>query len=412
MGDEKIKLTREELYQKVWSKPATSLAKDLGITTAAIAKICKDLNVPRPYSGYWQQVAVGRGVQPPLSEIQQDIPKDVVIHPNQAKPALSPQSPEVPANRDSERQAARHISVAQTLRNAHPLVSQTKQLLEKMAPNSHGIVGHRMRHKCLDVRVSRTTLNRALRIFDALLKALEATGHSAVILNQGCDSTFLAIQGQKIKLILIEKTSRSETEISEAEKRNSYYATENRQIFTPTSKLTFIIDEYWPENCRKKWSDTKQKPIEDQLDEIIIGVIAAVEALRQREIKRLEEETKRIEAEFRRMKEARCRKILETQSDTWSKIQNIRLYLHSCEELILNRSGSIAADSVEAKWLAWAHRYADGLDPLKNGDLEAMVHEFETNLLDNRASSTPPSSDPHTVRSVATDFLDSILHPQ
>jgi hypothetical protein len=244
------------------------------------------------------------------------------------------------------------------------------------------------------------------------LKALEATGHSAVILNRGYDSTVLAIQGQKIKLILIEKTSRSETELSEAEKRNSYYATENRQIYTPTGKLTFIIDEYWPENCRKKWSDTKQKPLEDQLDEIIIGVIAAVEALRQREIKRLEEEKKRIEAEFRRMKEAQCRKTLETQSDTWSKIQNIRLYLHSCEELIVNRSGSIVADSIEAKWLAWAHRYVDGLDPLKNGAIEKMIHEFETNLLGKRAGSTPPSSDTSTSRPAEMDFLESLFPPR
>jgi hypothetical protein len=52
MGDEKIKLTREEIYQRVWSKPATLLAKDLGISDVAIAKICKKLNIPKPYSGY------------------------------------------------------------------------------------------------------------------------------------------------------------------------------------------------------------------------------------------------------------------------------------------------------------------------------------------------------------------------
>src|SRR5215813_12425759 len=106
MGDEKIKLTREELYQKVWSKPATSLAKDLGISGAAIAKICKELNVPKPYSGYWQQVNVGRGVQPPLPEIQQGIPKDVVIDPNQDKPSLQAQSQEGLAKIDPERQEA------------------------------------------------------------------------------------------------------------------------------------------------------------------------------------------------------------------------------------------------------------------------------------------------------------------
>lgn len=248
--------------------------------------------------------------------------------------------------------------------------------------------------KCLDVRVSRTEMNRALRILDALLKALEARGHSVVISNQGSGPTALVIQGQKVKVILVEKTNRSEAELSEAEKRNSYLATESRWVYTPTGKLTFIIDEYWPEIRKKKWSDTIQKPLEDQLDEIMIGLITAVEGLRQKEIRFQEEERKRIEAELRHLEEARRRKTLEAQSDDWNRIQNIRLFLRSCEELILNRSGSIAADSVEAKWLAWANRYVDILDPLKNCDFDKRIHEFGKSLPDNHASSMPGGLDP------------------
>src|SRR2546423_15717016 len=37
MADDGIKLTREELYQKVWSKPATRLAKEFGISDVALA---------------------------------------------------------------------------------------------------------------------------------------------------------------------------------------------------------------------------------------------------------------------------------------------------------------------------------------------------------------------------------------
>jgi hypothetical protein len=93
----------------------------------------------------------------------------------------------------------------------------------------------------------------------------------------------------------------------------------------------------------------------------MIGVITAAEVLRQREIRRQEERRKWEEAELRRLEETRRRKTLEAQSDTWNRIQNIRLFLRSCEELILNRSGSITADSVESKWLAWAYRYIDKL---------------------------------------------------
>jgi len=82
------------------------------------------------------------------------------------------------------------------------------------------------------------------------------------------------------------------------------------------------------------------------------------------------------EAERRRQVGIQCRKSLEAQSDAWGKTQNIRSFLRSCEDLLLNRSGSIAVDSAEAKWLAWAHRNVDRLDPLKNGDFEKMISMF------------------------------------
>jgi hypothetical protein len=264
MSDKELRLTREDLYQKVWSKPAILLAKDLGISDVTIAKICKKLNIPKPYSGYWRQVDVGNGGQlPPLPEIQQGVPKDVVIYPNRAK--LQDQSPELLAKIESERHLANHIVIAQNLRNPHPLVNRTKQILEKTRPRLGGFLDNPRYQQCLDVWVSRITLNRALRILDALLKALEERGHSIEISNQDSSPTVFVIQGQKVKVRLVEKTG---------------------------DKLTFIIDEWWSDGCRQKWSDTARKTLEDQLNDIMIGVFTAAEGLRQRAIRFQEEQRK------------------------------------------------------------------------------------------------------------------------
>jgi hypothetical protein len=348
---------------------------------------------------------------PPLPEIQQGIPKDVVIYPNQAKPSLQFQNSEVSAEIDSERQAANHIGIAQTLHNAHSLVSRTRQLLEKEKPDPDGLVRAPRNQQCLDVRVSRAAMNRALRILDALLKALEARSHSVEISRQDSKSTVFVIHGQRVKVSLVEKTNRKENELSETEKRNSYLATQSRWIYIPSGKLSFIIDEYVGGGSRKTWSDTIHKPLEDQLNEIMIGMITAAEVLRQRELRFQEERRKWREAEFRHQEEMRRRKTLEAQSDAWNRIQNVQLFLRSCEELILNRSGSITADSVESKWLAWAYRYVDGLDSLKNGDLEKMIHEFGTSVSDNRAGSMPSNGDAATIRPTA-DYLDSLFPPR
>ena len=49
---EDIVISREELYQLVWSKPVAKIAKEFGISDVAIAKICKKLNIPKPGLGY------------------------------------------------------------------------------------------------------------------------------------------------------------------------------------------------------------------------------------------------------------------------------------------------------------------------------------------------------------------------
>jgi hypothetical protein len=44
-------LTREELFEKVWAQPTTTVAAELGISDVALSKRCKKLHVPKPSPG-------------------------------------------------------------------------------------------------------------------------------------------------------------------------------------------------------------------------------------------------------------------------------------------------------------------------------------------------------------------------
>lgn len=55
-------LTRQMMYELVWSKPATELAKELSVSDVAIGKICKRFNIPKPTMGYWAKLAAGKEV--------------------------------------------------------------------------------------------------------------------------------------------------------------------------------------------------------------------------------------------------------------------------------------------------------------------------------------------------------------
>ena len=62
-----IALTRRQLYQRVWSQPLSVVARDLGVSGNALAKICNRLLVPYPPRGYWAKKRGGKpAAQPPL----------------------------------------------------------------------------------------------------------------------------------------------------------------------------------------------------------------------------------------------------------------------------------------------------------------------------------------------------------
>lgn len=53
-------LTRQELYELVWSEPMRTLAKRYGISDVGLAKACRRHRIPRPHRGYWQQKEHGK----------------------------------------------------------------------------------------------------------------------------------------------------------------------------------------------------------------------------------------------------------------------------------------------------------------------------------------------------------------
>jgi hypothetical protein len=53
-------LSREELYELVWSQPLLRLGKRFGLSDNGLRKRCKAMNVPTPPKGYWRRVELGQ----------------------------------------------------------------------------------------------------------------------------------------------------------------------------------------------------------------------------------------------------------------------------------------------------------------------------------------------------------------
>ena len=53
---------RNKLYEEVWAEPTQKVAARYGISDVALAKVCRQLQVPKPPRGYWAKKAAGQPV--------------------------------------------------------------------------------------------------------------------------------------------------------------------------------------------------------------------------------------------------------------------------------------------------------------------------------------------------------------
>jgi hypothetical protein len=64
---------------------------------------------------------------------------------------------------------------------------------------------------------------------------------------------------------------------------------------------------------------------------------------------------------------------LKQHREAWEESERRREFLRACEASLTEQKGELAPDSAEARWLRWAHGYADRIDPLKNGGFDETI---------------------------------------
>src|SRR5207237_8014620 len=109
-----------------------------------------------------------------------------------------------------EESAAHRVDVPDQLRNPHPLVHETSNVLKAAKADETGIVRCPWSERCLDITVAKENLARSLRIMTALARAIEVRGWS-INLGKGRDEgTRVGLLGQTVQIAVIERTIRSE----------------------------------------------------------------------------------------------------------------------------------------------------------------------------------------------------------
>lgn len=72
-------ITREQLYDLVWSEPLANVATRFGLSANGIAKICDRLGIPRPERSYWMRSGAARPARIPLGPAPEGAEEEVVL---------------------------------------------------------------------------------------------------------------------------------------------------------------------------------------------------------------------------------------------------------------------------------------------------------------------------------------------
>jgi len=350
-----IEIERNQLYKLVWSKPVVQIAKDFGISDVAVSKICKKLNIPKPGLGYWAKKQFGkRTSQTPLPPLKAGDPETYTIK-GSMDANLNLTSEFIEKQKAFENRPASEVKVKQSLQNSHPLVDHSIQRLhDEHADQSKRYRGGR---GCVDIWVSKERIHRALRIMDALIKALEKRGFPVSLKDHYQDNTSVEINGESISFGIVEASRQIPNPKRETDRW------ENRYDYIPTGKLTLRIKNHY--DGQKSISDGKTQLLEDCLNKFILLLVkaSAIEKIRrkareQRHREYQERAQREREVALQKQREQEMLKQLFDNAVSWNKCKLVREYIAAVQD----NSGDTADNGEKDAWVNWASERVERIE--------------------------------------------------
>jgi hypothetical protein len=357
------RITREELYERVWSQPMVKVAKDFGISDRGLAKTCKRLEVPVPPRGYWAKLQAGKRVSKiPLPVPKSKLPPEISI---QRTPVAteSPVPEQVRAEVNAVIEKRDRIRVPETLSSPHPIIEKwLQQKRERHTANR--LSGSRGTDPRMD-----STERRRLRILSTIFKEVEKLGHGVKETPEG--QVYLEFESQKIEFKLSQRYQQVQVPLTEEEKRWSWRENATtRTDLQPTGELCFEITTWISEPIRKRWRDGKRHTLEEQLGDLIAGLIYAAAIRKEWERQRAEEEARRLERERIRAEQERLRRIdaarwrhLTELAACARQANMVREFLDGLEQRARSAAGDQQLSADLQSWFSWARKRADTADP-------------------------------------------------
>jgi hypothetical protein len=394
---EAIILSRGELYERVWAMPIGKAAESLGVTNARLKRICERHEIPTPPVGHWTQKRFGKATDPdPLPPSSSGRLDRIRIEPAPAGVSTSfgrtVDNPEIARLIDLERLPKQRIVVPDQLDNPHPIIRRSKHAFEHGGHIDHmGLfrISRESEEECVDIAVAKTSVPRALRLMNALFRALEQRGYRVTAQKQRDPHSYSKglirchVLGEQFGFRLREKIRRIKLTDEEMEKnsRLSWYD-RNKTRDEPTGVFELAITDTVRVGDPAWKDDPEDGTLEGRLNDVVVGLLSAVHWERANRSRREEAERKakleseelerrraaaaRLQEEQERICKAEKARVtqLESSSADWEKAVRLRNFIDAIREEAIRRHGSLDGLPGFARWLEWANVHVRSIDPL------------------------------------------------
>lgn len=366
-----VKLTREQLYERVWQTPVARLAAEFGISDNGLRKICKRLDVPCPPVGWWAKKAAGHKA------------KTIRLAPAQAgTPAqanISPTPEDTGDLRPKIQEVARSFgetSIPERLVRPHPVIAGW---IEDHRRRQEEARRERRSWPYANWTVADLTRadRRRHRLLNALFRTLEK--HGAAVKENDRRHLVAEISDESIEFSCHEKSKQITRTLSAEEKRRETWNRSGvKKELEPTGRFEFQIRTWINQPVRKLWLETERQSLDAMMPEIVatflmLGPMLAERTRQRAEERRLWEERQRQlehERQRRQQDDNRWKRFVQI-AEGWKRTELAREFIARLRELDVPDSEPVNGRS-PAEWLDWAEAKASERDPVGQG-LEAII---------------------------------------
>jgi hypothetical protein len=395
-----LTLSREELYELVWSKPIVELAKDFGLSDVALAKRCRRLAVPVPGRGYWARVAAGQTPrQAPLKKRADASGDHYALTFHAPREDVQPKQEQVDAThaKSDVRQKIAELDIqpVDNLLTASGIVKRTAMHLKvKWRKDITWERGERT-GPIVRVEVSDACTDRALRLAEQLLEAVKYVGwkvrrpertveptsygrYAQPAAPAGPEFVQILAEDEPFSFHIDERRKRIDhvpTEEEKQKRRRGDYVYAPRWDYLQTGELRLHVSG-------KVSQDKATKKIELTLGSVLDFMLTEALAIKvRREERRLAEIEARRQEELRwklsQRRQANEKLIheLEAQAGAWFRARVLRSYLRALRRKLDGRQLEASLLDRNVDFVTWIEHYIDQLDPLTTTPHDADLED-------------------------------------